>query len=268
MIFGPATEVAVRIPGIVVFVLFCQVSRAEESPRVTTDLASYDAHVYVMDAEFAKLAADPHDRAWVKAKLAHMVEVDQYMRHFSISAATRGYDESERLDFNQRFNATRFPALDAKNTADLKALIAIHGWFTIGEFGEKADNDAWLLAQHADQDRAFQREVLALIEPLVATKQTRPEHYAYLFDRLAGDDSAPGGSKPQRYGTQGRCVGKGRWEPNEVEDPANLDQRRASVGLMPEAEYLKVFESICLESQDETLRKAAESANHKAPAAH
>jgi hypothetical protein len=244
-----------------------QATLASESARVTADIAAYDAHVAALDAEFAKLPADPRDRTWVKAKLGHMVEVDQYMRHYSMAAATRGYGDAERVDFDQRFTATRFLPLDARNTADLKALLEMHHWFTISAFGERADNDAWLLVQHADQDREFQRRVLAILEPLVAQHETRPEHYAYLFDRLAADAGAPGGPKPQRYGTQGRCVGKGKWEPNEVEDPANLDLRRASVGLMSEAEYRKIFEDICLESREEILRNAAEAAKQRSGAA-
>jgi len=175
---------------------------AAPSARVTADIAAYDARVAQLDVEFARLPADPQDRTWVKAKLRHMVDVDQYMRHYAMDAATRGYSDAERLDFNERFNAGRWQPLDAKNTADLKTLLAIHHWPTISVFGETADNDAWLLVQHADQDREFQRQVLAILEPLVAQKETRPEHYAYLFDRI---------SKPQRYGTQGRCIGKGRW---------------------------------------------------------
>ena len=244
--------------GIIGLVLVSQVGRADEFPRVSADLATYDTHVAALDAEFAKRPADAHEKGWVKLKLAHMVNVDQYMRRYSTTPAANGYSDAERLDFNTRFTNSRWQQVDARNTADLKELIEIHGWFTISRFGAEADNDAWLLVQHADQDRAFQERILAILEPLAAKGETRPEHYAYLYDRV---------SKPQRYGTQGRCVGKGLWEPLEVEDPARLDERRASVGLMPEAEYQTHFKNLCLESQDETTRKAIEAAKRRAASA-
>jgi hypothetical protein len=235
----------VKMFACVAIILCCQAARADEFPRVTADLEAYDDRVAGIEAEFAKLPADPHDRTWVKAKLKHMVQVDQYMRNYSQRPVTQSYSEAERQNFHVRFMQSRWMALDARNTADLKALLAIHPWFTISKFGAEADDNAWLIAQHADQDREFQQRVLAILEPLVAKGETNPKHYAYLFDRVAASFSRPGEQKPQRYGTQGRCVGKGRWEPFEVEDPAHLDQRRASVGLPPEAEYQKMFVDLC-----------------------
>ena len=220
-------------------ILYSRLLQAAEFPRVTADLAAYDEHVTTLEAEFSQRPADPHDKEWVRQKLAHMVEVDQYMRRFSMTPGTNGYSDAERQEFNDRFVSSRFRQVDARNTADLKQLLEIHGWFTIGGFGERADFNAWLLVQHADEDREFQKRVLGLLEPLVATGETRREHYAYLYDRV---------SKPQRYGTQGRCVGKGQWEPLEVEDPARLDERRASVGLAPEAEYQKQFKDLCFDA--------------------
>jgi CubicO group peptidase (beta-lactamase class C family) len=95
---------------------------------------------------------------------------------------------------------------------------------------------AWLLAQHADQDRPFQREVLAHIEKLMATGEAGRKDYAYLYDRV---------HEPQRYGTQGTCVDGKRWEPREIEDAANVDRRRAEVGLPSMAEYVKIISPRC-----------------------
>ena len=50
---------------------------------------------------------------------------------------------------------------------------------------------------------------------------------------------------PQRYGTQGTCVGPGKWEPLPTEDPNLLDERRAQVDLGPEADYIAIFKDIC-----------------------
>lgn len=90
------------------------------------------------------------------------------------------------------------------------------------------------LANHAGFDVDFQREVLALLEPLAKVGEARAEDYARLYDRLATTDH-----RPQRYGTQGTTCRDGRYAiPDDVEAPEGLDARRAAMGLQPMAEYL------------------------------
>jgi hypothetical protein len=238
-----------RILAIIGMTLCSLTLRAEEFARVAADLKIYDERVAVREAEFSKLQADLHDRTWVKAKLQHMADVDQYMRKYASTPSTNAYTEAERLEFDSRFMASRWAKVDAQNTEDLKALLVIHKWFNISVFGPEADNNAWLLVQHADLDPSFQKRILAILEPLVARQETNPRNFAYLFDRVASSFQNPEKRTAQRYGTQGRCIGKGQWEPFEVEDPANLDKRRASVGLSPEEEYKKLFKDLCLEGQ-------------------
>lgn len=126
-------------------------------------------------------------------------------------------------------------SVDAANVQWLKARLSEHGWYTISKYGSSADLAAWLLVQHADHDPAFQAEVLEMLEPLLIKNETRQRNYAYLYDRVAVN-----GNRPQRYGTQGRCI-SGKWEPREVEAPDELDARRAAVGLEPEAVYAAGF---------------------------
>ena len=68
--------------------------------------------------------------------------------------------------------------------------------------------------------------MLELLGEAVTRGQSAPARYAYLYDRvqvLAG--------APQRYGTQGRCVEGGGWEPLPLEDAARVNRLRAEVGL-------------------------------------
>lgn len=127
-------------------------------------------------------------------------------------------------------------AVDAVHTARLKAIMASHGWPTVAQVGQDGADAAWLLAQHADQDPAFQRSVAEAMRPLVAAGQVKASNYAYLWDRT---------HDPQRYGTQGRCADKGRWEPRTVEAPGKLEARRAEVGLAPMAEYQAMVSRHC-----------------------
>jgi len=127
---------------------------------------------------------------------------------------------------------TRMTAIDCDNTAWLKARLQKIGWFTIPKYGEEADKAAWHLVQHADRDPAFQREMLAKLQAL-PPGETSGKRLGLLWDRVA---RAQG--QLQRYGTQGQCK-DGSWTPFESEDPANLDKRRAAIGLPPIAEYMK-----------------------------
>nr|WP_295106234.1 DUF6624 domain-containing protein [uncultured Caulobacter sp.] len=128
--------------------------------------------------------------------------------------------------------------VDQANTAWLKERLKAHGWYTIDTYGKEADQAAFLLAQHADRDAAFQAEVLPQLEKLAQEGKARPTSYAMLYDRVAVAQK-----RLQRYGSQGRCNDQGVWTAFETEDPANLDQRRASMGLQPAADYAAVVGS-------------------------
>lgn len=121
---------------------------------------------------------------------------------------------------------------DGDNTAWLKADVAANGWFTISATGARASSSAWLMAQHADRDRDFQRHVLTLMEPLVATGEVSRANYAYLWDRIAVSEK-----RPQRYGTQGRCTAPGKWEPDEIEDRDRIEALREEAEIGSLAEY-------------------------------
>jgi hypothetical protein len=119
-------------------------------------------------------------------------------------------------------------AVDAKMTARIKAIIAEHGWPGKTLVGTDGAHAAWLLVQHADADVAFQKQCLALIEPLVAKGEVTAADHGYLYDRVAVNEQ-----RPQRFGTQFGPDGK----PRPVEDEARLDARRAAIGLTTMAEY-------------------------------
>src|SRR5689334_22353201 len=52
---------------------------------------------------------------------------------------------------------------DAENLPWLKAVVARRGWPGASVVGTDGANGAWLLAQHADADPAFQRRCLGLL---------------------------------------------------------------------------------------------------------
>ncbi len=217
---------------------------ASDFPRVDADLKIYDDTVLAKNVAFSKVPVNPHDKNWVKLKLSHMVDVDQYMRGYSDTPFKHSYSKEE-TDYFQTLFGSRWSEMDSQNTNDVKKLLEIYSWFTVTSFGGEADRDAWLLVQHADHDPEFQKQVLTILDKLYITGETNPSNYAYLWDRVAASWSDTSQRKPQRYGTQGTCTGPGTWEPLPVEDPSNLDTRRRSVGLGPEAEYIALFKDLC-----------------------
>lgn len=126
---------------------------------------------------------------------------------------------------------TNVIAIDQRSTRALKVAIAKYGWPGKRLVGDDGAGAAALLAQHADRDHAFQVDVLARMKVMLESGDVEARHYAYLYDRVAVAEG-----RPQRYGTQLRGD-----KPFPIEDEANVDARRASVGLGPLAEYVASF---------------------------
>ena len=101
----------------------------------------------------------------------------------------------------------------------LKQVIAEVGWPGISIAGFDGARGAWLIAQHADRDHAFQRECLDLVSRAFAEGEVTGLQFAYLTDRVL---SAEG--RPQQFGTQGAPV----YSTDEREE---VERRRAMVGL-------------------------------------
>lgn len=143
-----------------------------------------------------------------------------------------GQDQAARQgDLNDPQVGKRMLAVDARNLPRIEKIIAEHGFPTVAMVGQDGFNAAWLLVQHADADPGFQQRTL---EGLVATHQVGGEQLALLTDRVL---RAQG--KPQRYGSQFTAGDDGgQWIPQPIEGPVSeVDKRRASLGMMPLADY-------------------------------
>ncbi|MFA6064170.1 MAG: DUF6624 domain-containing protein [Gallionella sp.] len=125
--------------------------------------------------------------------------------------------------------------VDRKNLVLLKAIFAKHGFPNVGSIGRDGVSMIFLLVQHADSDRAFQKRALALAKPLLKRRELPRAEYAMLVDRVR-----IAGGEPQLYGTQVKLV-DGKIQVLPVEDPERLNNRRESMALAPEADYLGEF---------------------------
>ncbi|MDR3402020.1 MAG: hypothetical protein P4L99_05930 [Chthoniobacter sp.] len=126
---------------------------------------------------------------------------------------------------------------DQENTERLGEIIEKYGWPTKTLVGRDGSHAAWLLVQHADDNTKFQRKCLDLMTKLPHGEVSQSD-VAYLTDRVLLAEG-----KKQIYGTQ-FTFSDAKWVPQTLEDEANVDKRRAEVGLPPLAEYVKSLESV------------------------
>ena len=119
----------------------------------------------------------------------------------------RELDQAARADMTRgsREAAGRVTEVDEANTSWLKDVVAAVGWPGRSLVGDEGAHIAWLLAQHADRDRAFQRRCLKLLQRAVAEGEASPRDLAYLTDLVL---LAYG--EPQLYGPSSRR-GKASW---------------------------------------------------------
>jgi len=125
---------------------------------------------------------------------------------------------------------------DGENLPWLKEVVAEHGWPGASLVGADGAHAAWLLAQHADADPAFQRRCLDLMTAAVEAGEATVRELAYLTDRVLLAEK-----QPQVYGTQ-VTRRDGQIVPLDLRDPDGLDARRSAVGLEPFAEYARLFD--------------------------
>lgn len=190
-----------------------------------------------LTAAFKKIGGDIRSKPYAKIKLRYMCAMDQYARNAIVTIINSGGDDHIVNKLSDRIRQT-----DLQNTVDLKEMLTVWGWFTISEFGKKADRHTWLLVQHADADPDFQKHILGTLEKLYPHGETDRINYAYLYDRVAVQVGNPEKRQLQRYGTQGyNDAVDGYWKLHPVEDAKNLDKRRQEMGLEPVAQYIAHF---------------------------
>lgn len=167
----------------------------------------------------------------LRQELLQRVEQDQAIRNELIKKGIQHADPAL---------LARMQVIDTANTERMKAIIRQYGWPRAGLVGRDGTDAAFLLVQHADF--AFQKEVLPLVEKAYKKDELSGQSYALLLDRVL-----VGEGKPQVYGTQARPLDQ--WKGHEpvlapIEDEANVDKRRAEVGLFPLAKYREMLKQM------------------------
>lgn len=120
--------------------------------------------------------------------------------------------------------------IDERNRNRLKEIFKEHGFPTRKLVGRDAMFGIFLMIQHADGDKEWQRSQLKNIEEAVKHEDLDGQCYAYLYDRIKVNSG-----EKQLYGTQFAKVDPINKvvELAQTEDVENLNKRRRELGLMP-----------------------------------
>ena len=127
-----------------------------------------------------------------------------------------------------------------ENAAALARELDADGWPGVSRVGKEAAGAAWLVAQHAIGQPAFQRRCLALLQDAGAAGEVPLSHAAALEDRIRFNER-----RPQRFGTILDWDESGELAPWTVADPLELPARRQRVGLPPLDEAVRGAREQC-----------------------
>lgn len=121
----------------------------------------------------------------------------------------------------------------AVNEGRIRALLDAHGWPSKAVIGERGNRTISNVLQHSTNDVRI--KYLPMMREAVERGDLQPRFLARAEDRIATEQG-----KLQIYGGQMKYYPESRsfnvWP---VYDPANIDERRAAIGLGPIAEHLK-----------------------------
>lgn len=159
----------------------------------------------------------------IRLRLLRIDEVDSILREKWTASGFTDTAIEAKLD-----------ALCESALAWLGELVAEYGWLTSSLVGTSASQAASRLVQHAKGPREVQHSCLDLMREAAAHDKLDWRQVAYVTDALL-----IGEKLPQRYGTKFREI-DGELEPCPMEAPAEIDQRRSSMGMEPLSDYAQL----------------------------
>jgi hypothetical protein len=122
--------------------------------------------------------------------------------------------------------------VELKNRTRLKKILDKYGWPGKSLVDSDGAEAAAYLVQQSQKDLPLQKRCLKLMKE-APKGEVLPGHIAQLTDTVLVAEK-----KKQLYGTSLRLKG-GVFEPYPIEDEANLDKRRAKMGLPPLGDYVE-----------------------------
>ena len=121
----------------------------------------------------------------------------------------------------------------AVNERKVRELLEEHGWPDIDVMGEQGSRTLFLVIQHSAPE--VRVKYLPMMKEAVKKGDLLPRYLANVEDRVATDMG-----QLQVYGNQIKYYPETKtFDVWPIKDPANVDKRRATIGLGPLAEHLK-----------------------------
>ncbi|RCU42090.1 hypothetical protein EIZ47_10955 [Chryseobacterium lacus] len=170
----------------------------------------------------------------LQAKLIAIFEDDQQIRREYISAEKEFGRESRQVDSLGKIMMYK----DSINLIKVTEILDKYGWVGADKVGGQANQTLFLVIQHSDLKT--QQKYLPMMREAVKNKNASGSALALLEDRVA-----LGEGKRQIYGSQigyDNVTNKSYVLP--LDDPDNVDKRRAEVGLGLLADYVKRWDII------------------------
>lgn len=164
----------------------------------------------------------------LQAKLLAIFDDDQHIRRQYIAAEKEFGFQSTQVDSLAKIMMGK----DSANLNKVTEILDSHGWVGAEKVGGQANQTLFLVIQHADL--ATQQKYLPMMRTAVNEKRANGSALALLEDRVA-----LGEGRRQVYGSQiARDNDSQKHFVLPLDDPDNVDKRRAAVGLGPLAEYV------------------------------
>lgn len=129
----------------------------------------------------------------------------------------------------------RMRSTDSVNTTRMRVILARYGWPGKSMVGARGADAAYLLVQHSAE---LGPEGLALMQA-AKPGEVSPADLALVIDRQRTNTG-----RPQVYGSQLHLTPNGLWLFFPIEQPAHVDERRATAGLPPLRAYACMMATI------------------------
>ncbi len=166
--------------------------------------------------------------------------MNEKLRAQLIALRDHDFAVRERLLAEGALHRGYHPQMEAVHRANAERLASIiteFGWPGQTLVGDDGAEAAWLIAQHAIGLPDFQRSCLEHLRGAVEAGEAPLWQLVYLEDRIRVFEG-----RKQRYGTQFDSTADGEPVPYPIEDPDNVEVRRAAARLEPLAIRMRNIE--------------------------
>lgn len=187
------------------------------------------------------------ERQKIISDLDYIATIDQEYAGIPSEEMTRKYGKDKVWKI---FEAKR-DSVGKENQSKIKKMYAQYGFLGFKQVGKENTTKFWISVQHADDDVAFQKEILKVLKKEIEKNNAHKNEYALLEDRVAINSN-----QKQRFGTQVTYNETGQAVPkNGLTDSLHIEQLRAEYGLPTFKEYYNFMTTAHFEMNKELFLK-------------